>query len=410
MTVGEGGIRIITILITITTPIATTLIITIIDTATTGRTTIAHTTTIVGITEQRVGTRLSRGRGHRHDPGRHAWRGTGYPVPCTTTPQEADVPDWLRVLPPPERAGGERLLGGGGADIAAHHRLRGMAGVPHDVALVDAGLGEGGDAAGAQAVRADAGECGVPVAGFPGALFQDRRTLSVARGWRPTASLRLMRRNTHPARIPAESSQARSAATGQWAVSGLAARWTLTPAPSWSALERGSSTLSPCGPKQRSATRIITSSARRKAPAKPSRISARSRSPRRSPPQTAATRSTSAVSSGAAWRSAWSVAPGDALQGPAQHRVAPVERQAEQGVRLDDGGEPAGQGGVGALAGEFRQMVGDQGRRGGAGEGAAALAPSLPGAQMAGVGAAGRGRERLAGVLHRRRGQRLPPS
>ena len=72
MTVGEGGIRIITILITITTPIATTLIITIIDTATTGRTTIAHTTTIVGITEQRAGTRLSRGRGHRHDPGRHA--------------------------------------------------------------------------------------------------------------------------------------------------------------------------------------------------------------------------------------------------------------------------------------------------------------------------------------------------
>ena len=92
------------------------------------------------------------------------------------------------------------------------------------------------------------------------------------------------------------------------------------------------------------------------------------------------------------------VAAGDALQGPAQHRVARVERQAQQGVRLDDGGEPAGQGGVGALAGELRQVVGDQGRGGGAGEGAAALAPGLPGAQMAGVGAAGRGRERLAGL------------
>ena len=80
----------------------------------------------------------------------------------------------LRVLPPPERAGGERLRGGGGADIAAHHGLRAMARVPHDVALVHAGLGEGGDAAGAQAVRADAGECCVPVAGFPGALFQDQ--------------------------------------------------------------------------------------------------------------------------------------------------------------------------------------------------------------------------------------------
>ena len=85
-------------------------------------------------------------------------RGTGYPVPCTTTPQEADAPDCLRVLPPPERPGGERLLGGGGADIGAHDGLRGVAGVPHDVALVHAGVGEGGDAAGPEAVRADAGE------------------------------------------------------------------------------------------------------------------------------------------------------------------------------------------------------------------------------------------------------------
>ncbi len=56
----------------------------------------------------------------------------------------------------------------------------------------------------------------------------------------------------------------------------------------------------------------------------------------------------------------------------------PVQ-QAQQGVCLDDGGEPAGQGGVGALTGELGQVVGDQGR-GGAGEDAAALAPRLPGA------------------------------
>ena len=80
----------------------------------------------------------------------------------------------LRVLPSPERAGGERLRGGGGAEIAAHDRLRGVAGVPHDVALVDARLGEGGDAAGAQAVRGDAGERRVPVAGFPRPLLQDQ--------------------------------------------------------------------------------------------------------------------------------------------------------------------------------------------------------------------------------------------
>src|SRR5689334_22334543 len=59
MTVGEGGILVITT-ITITTPMATTFIITIIDTATTGRTTIAHTTTIIDITEHPAGTRLSR--------------------------------------------------------------------------------------------------------------------------------------------------------------------------------------------------------------------------------------------------------------------------------------------------------------------------------------------------------------
>ena len=38
-----------------------------------------------------------------------------------------------------------------------------------------------------------------------------------------------------------------------------------------------------------------------------------------------------------------------------------VEPQAQQGVRLDDGGEPAG---VGALAGELREVVGGQGRGG----------------------------------------------
>src|SRR5881275_1073789 len=114
------------------------------------------------------------------------------------SPRTERAPDCLRVLPPPQRARGECLFRRGGADIAAHHRLRGMARVPHDVALVDAGVGEGGDAAGAQAVRADAGERRVPVAGFPGALLQDRRTLSAASGWRPTASLRVMRRNTQP--------------------------------------------------------------------------------------------------------------------------------------------------------------------------------------------------------------------
>ena len=207
-------------------------------------------------------------------------------------------------------------------------------------------------------------------------------------------SLLVAEQSAQPSRMPAASSQARSAATGQWAVSGLAATWTRTPSPSWSALERGSSTLSPCGPKERSATRIITSSARRKAPAKPSRMSARSRSPRRSPatgrgdPQHVGGEQRRRLALGPA-----AVAAGDALQGPAQDRVARVERLAQEGVRLDDGGEPAGQGGVGALAGELRQVVGDQGRRGGAGEGAVVLAPGLPGAQMAGVGAAGRGRK-----------------
>ena len=74
------------------------------------------------------------------------------------------------------------------------------------------------------------------------------------------------------------------------------------------------------------------------------------------------------MSSGAACRCGLrTVVAGDALQGLAQHRVARVERQAQQGVRLDDGGEPSGQGGVGALAGEFREVVGDQGRAAGQG-------------------------------------------
>ena len=80
----------------------------------------------------------------------------------------------------------------------------------------------------------------------------------------------------------------------------VSSRQTTVPAPSWSDLERGSRTLTPCRPKLRSATRIGTSSERRKAPAKSSRISARSRSPRRLPPQAEATRITSWVRSGAA--------------------------------------------------------------------------------------------------------------
>jgi len=41
------------------------------------------------------------------------------------------------------------------------------------------------------------------------------------------------------------------------------------------------------------------------------------------------------------------------LQRLAQFGIAAVERQAQQGMRLGDGGQPAGQGDVGALAGQL---------------------------------------------------------
>ena len=161
----------------------------------------------------------------------------------------------------------------------------------------------------------------------------------------------------------------------------------------------GQETLTPCGPKERSATRRVTSSERRKAPAKPSRRRARSRF---APEAAPADRGDADHVRGEerrrlALRLA-AMAAGNALQRLAQRGIAGIERQAEQGVRLGDRGEPAGQGRVGALAGEPGQMIGDQGGGGGSGRRALVPAPCLPGSQMARIGAAGRRGERLAGV------------
>jgi hypothetical protein len=78
---------------------------------------------------------------------------------------------------------------------------------------------------------------------------------------------------------------------------------------------------------------------------------------------------------------------GNALQGLAQFGITPVEGRAQQ-VRRDDGREPACQGDAGALSGGLGEMVGDQGR---GRDHALRLAPRLPGAQMAAVGAPGLG-------------------
>src|SRR5947208_10990666 len=111
-----------------------------------------------------------------------------------------------------------------------------MARVPHDVALVDARVGEGGDAAGPEAVRADAGERRVPVAGFPGALFQDQPD---AFGGERMAADRVAAGDApeHPA-VPDPGPIQPGTQRRDRAVRGERA-----PSPSWSALDRGSSTL-----------------------------------------------------------------------------------------------------------------------------------------------------------------------
>ncbi len=71
---------------------------------------------------------------------------------------------------------GQRHLGALTAGLA--HEVgqggAGQGGAQHDVALMHAGLGEGCDTAGAQAVRRDAGQFLAAVAGLPGAFFQDQ--------------------------------------------------------------------------------------------------------------------------------------------------------------------------------------------------------------------------------------------
>jgi hypothetical protein len=67
-------------------------------------------------------------------------------------------------------------------------------------------------------------------------------------------------------------------------------------------------------------------------------------------------------------------------------------------VRLGDRGEPAGEGRVGAVSGEFGQVVGDHGRGGGGGAGAVAWAPGPPTRADGCRRAAGGGGEGLAGV------------
>ena len=85
--------------------------------------------------------------------------------------------------------------------------------------------------------------------------------------------------NTGPWVIPAASSQACKAATGHdTAPRGIG---TTRPAPSWSVFERRSLIRRPSLTSSRSFTVSPASSERRKAPAKPTRRSARSRNPRR---------------------------------------------------------------------------------------------------------------------------------
>jgi hypothetical protein len=298
----------------------------------------------------------------------------------------------LGVLPPPERAGDERLLGGSGADIGPHHGLRVVARVPHDVALVDAGLGKGGDAAGAQAVRGDAGERRASVTGFPGPFlenqaqaFRGQRMASdrvasgdapeypavlhsgrgepgAQGGYRTMGSKRVDRdmhegalavlvgfgvgqEHAHPVRAEGEVGDPDADQLRATESAGEAEQEERAVAFAAQAPVAGAGDPDHIGGEQR-------------------------RRPALRPP---------------------AVAAGDALQGLAQLGVVGVERQAEQGVRLGDRGEPAGQRGVGPLAGECGEVVGDQGRGGGGGRYALLPAPALPGAQVAGVGPARRG-------------------
>jgi hypothetical protein len=314
----------------------------------------------------------------------------------------------LPVLSSPEGARGERLLGGGGADVAAHDGLRSVAGVLHDVALVDAGLGEGGDAPGAQAVRGDAGECRVPEAGLPGPLLQDQAD---ALGGQGMAADRVRagdppehRAILDPGRLQ-PGAQGRDRAVRRERVGGDVDDGARPFLVGLGAGQEGAQPVRAEGqvghpdPDQlRAAEGAGKAEEEERAVALAAQAAAAGR---RHPDHVAGEQRRRP-----ALRRPCAVAAGGALQGLAQLGVLLVEGEAEQGVRLGDGGEPAGEGRVGPLAGEFGQVVGDQGRGGGGGAGAVALAPRLPGAQVAAIGPAGGGGERLAGVGGRRFGQR----
>ena len=142
-----------------------------------------------------------------------------------------------------------------------------------------------GDAAGAQGVRGDAVERLAAIAGLPGARLEDRpdalgQEALAAEGVAAGDAAR------HPALADAGGVEP-TANRPHGTVRGERIGGDMDKA----AL--------PCGPKDRSPTRISTGSERRKAPAKPSRIGARSRSPCKSPPQMPASLMTSAMSSGA---------------------------------------------------------------------------------------------------------------
>jgi hypothetical protein len=91
------------------------------------------------------------------------------------------------------------------------------------------------------------------------------------------------------------------------------------------------------------------------------------RSPRGSPPQAAGQLDDIGDEHGRP--GAWALVPWAwAMPCPAcAVRIARIEGQAEQVVRLSYGREPAGQGDGGTLSGELGEAVGDQGRGGRAG-------------------------------------------
>ena len=119
-----------------------------------------------------------------------------------------------------------------------HHRLRPVAGVRYDVALVHAGLADG----------SDAGERVAPIAGLRILRRRTSCTLSAARSCRPTMSLRVTQRNNRPGLIPAASSQAHMATTGQWALNGSVGTWATLPSPGWSTWEHDRNMPSPTTP------------------------------------------------------------------------------------------------------------------------------------------------------------------